>query len=727
MADKKLYGVFFGPYLYEDDAALDDPDGDFSGMTWDASVTDGLHLCAGVRFLDSDQSHHLTLTWNENDSGNRTLQFLVAGGNRSLTLNENFTVADGYDVTLQALGQANQLTLNEGLTIGDGHSGTLTFSAASKVITVEDTTIANNPAYVDGPLSPQVLSGCTISVGTNAGTAKVAAGTVLLRTTASDSGVLRKYSVSETDNITLASADTSYFVQIQWNSGSPIAAVSASSANGQTDINIGKVLKESDDTFHYTNGGYRLFDGVAKLHHRAGHLREWEMCSEVNISDNGDKTFVISSGHFFRGINKTSFSTWDSSGADRFTYALYYDGAWHYIADQQYIDVDNYNDVTDAVDGLKTCNRYKCDWVFVHPDDGDVFVVYGQDDDNVGNIEDSTVPSLPDLVDTFGALIGRIIIDGGTTAFHRIEMINQTPLIPSPVIDHNDLSSIQGGTTSEYYHLTSAQHTVATQAATDALDGYMTSTYAGKLDGIESGADVTDFANVQAALAAASGAVDFNSQNLTSVGTISSAGLLALDGASGTQVNRNTISFIDLKTPSGGSSTNRFRISWNGAEARYENIDGSTITHYFEGKILGPITYSGGAVNFERNSFVYFDLKVPASGTSTDRLRIRWDGALARYENIDTADGITHFFDGKMGVNIGTPSAQLHVDQSSTTAAIPVLMLDQADVSEQCIKFTSDSADRDINLFTVDVTGTPTLKWDESLRSCLIMLIISWR
>jgi hypothetical protein len=60
------------------------------------------------------------------------------------------------------------------------------------------------------------------------------------------------------------------------------------------------------------------------------------------------------------------------------------------------------------------------------------------------------------------------------------------------------------------------------------------------------------------------------------------------------------------------------------------------------------------------------------------------------------------------------PLAQLHVDQSSATGAQPALLLDQGDVSEQCIKFSSDSTDRDIYLFTVDVTGTPTALWDES-------------
>jgi hypothetical protein len=63
------------------------------------------------------------------------------------------------------------------------------------------------------------------------------------------------------------------------------------------------------------------------------------------------------------------------------------------------------------------------------------------------------------------------------------------------------------------------------------------------------------------------------------------------------------------------------------------------------------------------------------------------------------------------------PLGQLHIEQTSTSAALPVLLLDQRDVSEEGIKFTLNAAspvDADINLFTVDVTGAPNLSWDES-------------
>lgn len=56
----------------------------------------------------------------------------------------------------------------------------------------------------------------------------------------------------------------------------------------------------------------------------------------------------------------------------------------------------------------------------------------------------------------------------GTTHYSHIH----TPLIQS----HNDLAGLQGGSGNERYHLSAAQHTVATQAATNALDGYLSAT-----------------------------------------------------------------------------------------------------------------------------------------------------------------------------------------------------------------------------------------------------------
>jgi len=67
---------------------------------------------------DTNQSNYLEIIWNENDTGNRVFNLLVAGANRSLTINED-------------------------LVIGDGSAGTITFSAGSKTLTIAESATIN--------------------------------------------------------------------------------------------------------------------------------------------------------------------------------------------------------------------------------------------------------------------------------------------------------------------------------------------------------------------------------------------------------------------------------------------------------------------------------------------------------------------------------------------------------------------------------------------------------
>jgi len=73
-------------------------------------------------------------------------------------------------------------------------------------------------------------------------------------------------------------------------------------------------------------------------------------------------------------------------------------------------------------------------------------------------------------------------------------------------------------------------------------------------------------------------------------------------------------------------------------------------------------------------------------GAYGDRLYIAGDGGIV-------ADAFVIIEQtSRVGIGIETPSAQLHIDQSSITAAIPVLALDQADVSEEFIRFIGEAA-----------------------------------
>jgi hypothetical protein len=69
---------------------------------------------------------------------------------------------------------------------------------------------------------------------------------------------------------------------------------------------------------------------------------------------------------------------------------------------------------------------------------------------------------------------------------------------------------------------------------------------------------------------------------------------------------------------------------------------------------------------------------------------------------------------GNVVVGATSASAQLHAVQSDNSGNQPVLLLDQADVSEEAIKVSYDGADVDMILMNLDVTGGPQFGWDES-------------
>ena len=66
---------------------------------------------------------------------------------------------------------------------------------------------------------------------------------------------------------------------LEYNSNDPRIQVSTTRPNGQTNLGIGKVMKNGDDDIHYLNSGNRLVSGVHRLHKRASELRQQEIAS----------------------------------------------------------------------------------------------------------------------------------------------------------------------------------------------------------------------------------------------------------------------------------------------------------------------------------------------------------------------------------------------------------------------------------------------------------------
>lgn len=118
--------------------------------------------------------------------------------------------------------------------------------------------------------------------------------------------------------------------------------------------------------------------------------------------------------------------------------------------------------------------------------------------------------------------------------------------------------------------------------------------------------------------------------------------------------------------------------------------------------LLAP---SGGSVGVGTTPIMTFDVKAPSSGgirvgDSTGAFYRAWlinlyddAGELRLYTGstvlttVITSSGNSYIQGGNVGIGIAAPLAKLHIDQTSTTAAIPVLTLDQGDDDQDMIEF----------------------------------------
>ncbi|GAF92877.1 unnamed protein product, partial [marine sediment metagenome] len=223
-------------------------------------------------------------------------------------------------------------------------------------------------------------------------------------------------------------ADTSYRVTLTYATGDPTIAllVEPTLPNGNNVISIGHVRKTTGGVVHFLNSGQRLQDGVEKLHRRAKDSRTIELVDGCTISYSSTDYMDIASGVVYEGINRfTPFSTgaFQSSGTDTFTYVGQSTGtpSWHYTTGQSVIDYANYDDGDTGLHAI-TVGQYGCHWVYLNPDDKDVFVVYGRDSYKLAEAQVADAPTIPDLVNDFTVLLGCIIAPQAGSTFTTVQM-----------------------------------------------------------------------------------------------------------------------------------------------------------------------------------------------------------------------------------------------------------------------------------------------------------------
>ena len=319
------------------------------------------------------------------------------------------------------------------------------------------------------------LSNATITLGSTTGTINVTSIEVFIYALAGWQGNYMRRTVPAATGLALTDGVANFLV-VSYNAGSPIYSIttSASSINNSNVLLVASMWRTGAD-IHWAVVNWGLATAT-RLNDRLINIQRYVRSSGLMLGETTGNVITSTSGLIWYGI-KAYAQGLQSSSPSNADFYYHSGGVWTHST------VSTYNNTQyDNGTGLVALgpNKFGVNWVyqFVNGDGLPKLAYY------LGTASYSTVaaaagasqPTPPAILTQMGILIGRIIVSTGAATASEIDSAFTTVFAGTAITDHNSLAGLQGGASAQYYHLTSAQYTVATQAATSSANGYLTST-----------------------------------------------------------------------------------------------------------------------------------------------------------------------------------------------------------------------------------------------------------
>lgn len=398
-----------------------------------------------------------------------------------------------YDYTKHAIALAASYNLQvNGVTYKTGTDAIATvpenITTAKQFLTQTGTGVASNPptwgriqtADVDVPvvgtptyktladfintmMSPGIVTGGVLSTpGSN--TLNISAGTAVLRVADDDVSTLRALNFSlatfavPTDGFTR-------FYGLTYNAGTPVIVQRTTNVwDNDTEIPLGSAAYVvSSGTLLTFSNPFKVGDPITNVIQRFDAIAPAQRDESVGglaLTDGATNQAGISAGKIWARLNDYNKTTRTSAANPMLS--VYWNGtslaltpgltAW---------DNTRFNNVAGGTLQVMGNNKYACLWFFTHVETGVWGWAYGTAEYN--NIGDASLEGFPAyLTANFNSqtlLVGRMIFQKNATSAAVVESAFTSRFVAAPVNDHNNLSGLQGGAASQYYHLNASDFT----------------------------------------------------------------------------------------------------------------------------------------------------------------------------------------------------------------------------------------------------------------------------
>jgi hypothetical protein len=373
-----------------------------------------------------------------------------------------------------------------------------------------------------------------------------------------------------------------------------------------------------------------------KIHERIIKTNRFARESGLVLGETGtpsDRTLTITAGVAWFGAVDITLPAIDSSTSD---VEEWYKsgGSWTLDHINQYNNTEYQNGANKAT---MIVNRYswRYVWKSAKNETEAMYILGTAQYATEAAAQADTLPSdLPPKVQFHGILVGRILIQNGGSTSTTIESAFDTTFETQGVTNHNDLSGLQGGTASEYYHITATDDTNLNTLT----------------DGVS---DASSLHNHDSVYVSKSGDTSTGTQQID-VATATDEALVLR--------STDDSSAIAIQKIINAANTTQFLILNNGTIARgvgdtIPSVGLADVAAYFES--ASTIDLAIDAVS---------DAGITLLKSNTPRWRIRNDGAGAGESNaLITSAGLTTpvvlslMPSGKVGINTDSPSESLDV------------------------------------------------------------------
>jgi hypothetical protein len=426
------------------------------------------------------------------------------------------------------------------------------------------------------------------------GSVTIGSGTYHLYSAANTcTAILEEYIVSG-NTFSLSDATTNYII-VNYNSGTPVLQNTTNVAiiDCVTIIPVFTIYREGT-ILHLLDWDQMALTLPEKFIMRFVKTSRFVREIGLLLSELATRIVYVSDGTVWYGAVRQLLSSF-SSNSNVLNFWYHVGGVWTQSIATQYNN-SQYDDGTN-LQSLGV-GRYSVNWIYRSIETNSIcYMVLGTGDYKLSEAQASQPPAgLPNIINSNGMLVGRIIVlNGGSTATQIDSAFNIT-FSPSSVSNHNDLSGIQdapGSVANEHYHLSSAQATIATQAASGTLSGYLST------------GDWTIFNNKENALTFSTGLNRSTNTITANISTGVAGGQTIYGGTLTTQgltiqanAANTTTGTVTINTSTSSTASNIGALVVNGGLGVGENINcaGSIQAWSANGLIAGE-NVAGGSPN----------------------------------------------------------------------------------------------------------------------------------